>query len=112
MQTHKIATVEALSSFLSDVGRVKLLKFSQPNCGPCRALDTTVARLADHAPGVSVGNIDVFDFPEAADEFLVRSVPTLIIVINGEPVTHLRGATSLGALLEHLQAAETVTADH
>jgi thiol-disulfide isomerase/thioredoxin len=57
---------------------MKLLKFYSKTCGPCKALDKTLA-LFSTLP-VEVVSIDVEENPLTAAKHNVRAVPTLVLV--------------------------------
>jgi len=59
-----------------------LLDFSSPTCGPCRAMRPTVQRLA--AAGYSIRHVDVTREPELAAQYRVTTVPTFIVLVDGQ----------------------------
>lgn len=62
-----------------------LLDFWATWCGPCRMLAPVVEEIAEKYEGrVKVGKIDVDDQPELANAFNVSSIPTLVLIKNGE----------------------------
>lgn len=73
-----------------------LTVFSAPAwCAPCRALHTTIE---DNELNIDIQFIDVDESPEAAKEYGIRSVPTLILFVNGEEAKRTTGNLSLEAL--------------
>jgi len=62
-----------------------LLDFSAVWCGPCKQLAPIVEELAEEYQGrLKVGAVDVEESPNAAVRFGVLSVPTLVLIKNGE----------------------------
>lgn len=62
-----------------------LVDFSATWCGPCRAIAPVMGALAvDYSGKVTVATVDVDDHPGLADRFCVRSVPTVMLVADGE----------------------------
>lgn len=69
-----------------------LLDFYADWCGPCRMLAPTVEQLAEEYEGkLVVGKINVDDEPELATRFRVASIPTVVLMKNGQVL-----ATTLG----------------
>ena len=56
---------------------MKYLYFSAPWCGPCRMLGPRMDRLAEQ---VTVEKHNVDENSELAQEFNVRSIPTVVLV--------------------------------
>lgn len=55
-------------------------------------------RVADQYPFVYFESIDIDEDPETAQRFSIASVPTTLIVKNGQEVSRLAGAQSTSAL--------------
>ncbi len=61
-------------------------------CGPCRALAPTIDALADQFQGqVKVFKLNVDENPNAAQNFKIRGIPTVLLLKNGEVVDQLVG---------------------
>ena len=64
-------------------------------CGPCRMLSPTVDDIAQEYEGrVAVGKCDVDDNEEIAEQFGVRSIPTLLYFKGGQLVDKSVGLVS------------------
>jgi thioredoxin 2 len=64
-----------------------------PWCGPCRMVGPIVDELAEELVGkVRVAKLNVDDNPGTAARFDVRSIPTLLVVVNGREVDRIVGA--------------------
>ena len=64
--------------------RPVLLDFWASWCGPCRMLSPIVDQIAEEQDNVIVGKVNVDEQPELAAAFDVQSIPTLVLIKNGE----------------------------
>ncbi len=69
-----------------------LLDFYADWCGPCRMVSPLVDQIAEEHPEYVVGKINVDDSPELAGAFGVVSIPTLVVMENGEIKNQATGA--------------------
>jgi len=69
-----------------------LVDFGAVWCGPCKSLDPVVEELAGEWVGkVKVVHVDVDHSPNAAMQYQVMGVPTLMLFVSGEPVERMSG---------------------
>ena len=68
-----------------------LIDFWAPWCGPCQMLGPIIEEIAAEREDVIVAKINVDDEMELAKSFRIVSIPTVIVMKNGEKV-----ATSIG----------------
>ena len=61
-----------------------LLDFWASWCGPCRMLSPVIDEIAEETPALKVGKVNVDDEPELAAAFGVQSIPTVVIIKDGE----------------------------
>ncbi|MEO7195242.1 MAG: tetratricopeptide repeat protein [Pseudonocardiaceae bacterium] len=62
-------------------------------CGPCKQLSPVLERLAAAAGGAWVlAKVDIDANPQIAQLFGVQSIPTVIAVVGGQPVSAFAGA--------------------
>ncbi len=69
-----------------------LVDFWAPWCGPCRMVGPVVEEIAQENPDIKVVKVNVDEEAELATEFGVMSIPTLMVVKNGEVVNKAVGA--------------------
>ncbi len=80
-------------------------------CGPCRLVGPIVDELAgDYADRIKVGKIDVDAEPEIAAAFGVASIPTLLLVKDGQVVASAIGARPKPQIAQALRLDEFVEA--
>lgn len=79
-----------------------LLDFYADWCGPCRMVSPIVDEIAEENPQISVGKINVDDEPELSQAFGVTSIPTLVVLRDGEIVNQAAGARPKAQILAML----------
>lgn len=80
-----------------------LLDFYADWCGPCRMVSPIVDEIAEEHPEYFVGKINVDDEGELAAQFGVMSIPTLVVIKNGQIVSNQAGARPKAAILAMLE---------
>ena len=69
-----------------------LIDFWAVWCGPCRMLSPVISEIADEYRGkVKVGKVNVDEQPELASRFLVKSIPTVVVIREGKLTNTLVG---------------------
>ena len=80
-----------------------LLDFFATWCGPCRMIAPFIEQIANEHPEYVICKIDVDEEPELAQQFGVQSIPTLVVMKNGQVVTTAWVARPKAAILELLK---------
>lgn len=79
-----------------------LLDFWASWCGPCKMLLPIIEELADTQTNVKICKVNVDEEEELAMQFGVRSIPTLVLMKQGEKTDSLVGLHSKAEILEML----------
>ena len=83
--------------------RPVLVDFYAEWCGPCRMMAPIVEELAEEHPEFAVGKIDTDQEPFLAQQFGVVSIPTLVVLKNGEETARFVGVRAKEDLLAALR---------
>ncbi|MBX3442262.1 MAG: thioredoxin [Planctomyces sp.] len=71
-----------------------LVDFWAPWCGPCKMLSPTVEAIAnDYAGRVRVVKVNTDDSRQAAMNYRIEGIPTLLLFKDGQPVERVVGLT-------------------
>lgn len=83
-----------------------LVDFWAEWCGPCRMLAPTIDELAgDYEGKARIGKLDVDSNREVASQFGIMSIPTVIILKNGELAKKFVGIASKEDIAAAIDAA-------
>ncbi len=81
-----------------------LLDFYADWCGPCRMVGPIIDEIAQENPDILVGKINVDEQQELATAFSVMSIPTLVVMRNGEIVAKSMGAKPKAAIMALIES--------
>lgn len=88
-----------------EADKLVLVDFYADWCGPCKMMSPIIDELAEeYKDTVKIGKLNTDDNPETTRQYRVMSIPTMIIIKNGEVVDNLVGVVSKSALKEKLDA--------
>ena len=75
-------------------------------CGPCHAIAPALEELSTELEGkVRIAKLNIDENPQTAIRYGVRSIPTLIMFRNGEPMAMQVGAAPKSRLSDWIQKA-------
>ncbi len=79
-----------------------LIDFYADWCGPCRMVGPIVDEIAEEREDIKVCKINVDEEGELAEQFGVSSIPSLVVMKNGEIVNQSVGAKPKAQILAML----------
>lgn len=81
-----------------------LIDFFATWCGPCKMIGPIIEELAAEVTDKKICKVDVDHESELAARFGVSSIPTLVLIKNGEIAGKIIGARSKKGILEFLNS--------
>ena len=96
-------TKENFENDIIESQKTVLLDFYADWCGPCKMLSPIVEEIAEENPQYLVGKINVDNEPELAQAFGVTTIPTLVVMKNGQIVNQSSGARPKAQILAMLE---------
>ncbi len=79
-----------------------LIDFYADWCGPCKMLGPVIEKLAEEIDYAKVGKINVDNENALASAFGVMSIPTVVVMKNGQVVSKAVGVQSKEKLISML----------
>ena len=87
-------------------GGVSVVDFWAEWCGPCRMVTPIIEELAGEYEGkATIGKVNVDNNAEVSRKYGVRSIPTILIIKDGEIVDKHVGTITKSALADKIDAA-------
>jgi len=84
---------------------VNLKDFYADWCGPCKTQDPILEKISEEYPEVAFEKVDVDEDQETANEYQVRSLPTLVVENDDGIVERFVGVTQRDDIESALQEA-------
>jgi thioredoxin 1 len=86
------ATDQNFDSEVTKNSELTMVDFWAAWCGPCKALAPTLDSLAEQYAGrVKIYKLNVDEHPNTAQQFKIRSIPTILFLKNGQVVDQIQG---------------------
>ena len=70
-----------------------VLDFYATWCGPCKMQSPIIDKLAEERQDIKVGKINVDEESELAEKYGIMSIPTIVVIKNGETSSQFIGLT-------------------
>lgn len=82
-----------------------LVDFWAEWCGPCRMIGPLVEEISHEYEGKAVvGKLNVDENPGVAAQYGIRSIPTILVIKNGEVVDKIVGAVAKNTIAQKIDA--------
>lgn len=98
-------TVENFEAEVLNEKKPVLVDFWASWCGPCKMLSPIVDEIAEELNQIKVCKVNVDDQGELAQKYKVMSIPTLLVIVDGNVVNTSIGLKSKADILEMLAIA-------
>ena len=99
MEVLKVTSVNFEEEVLKSEKTV-LVDFYADWCGPCKMLSPVVEAIASENEDIKVVKVNVDDEQDLAIKYQVMSIPTLVVIKNGEVVNKSVGLVSKSQVLD------------
>mgnify|MGYP003467832088 FL=1 len=92
------------STLLSEVQKgITLVEFLAPWCGPCKMLGPVLEELEEElAPKVKIAKLNIDENEIIANQLGIRSIPTMVLYQNGQPLERIVGYKPKEVLKDYL----------
>jgi thioredoxin 1 len=98
-------TDDQFTSEVLEADKPVLIDFWAEWCGPCRMVSPVVEEIAGETAGdLKVVKLNIDENPSTAREYGIMSIPTLLVVKDGQPDKRIVGAKGKAQLLADLSA--------
>ena len=97
------ATDQNFQSAILEADKVALVDFWAAWCGPCMMLGPVIDELAgDYEGKAIIAKVNVDENPGTASKYGIRSIPTMLIIKNGQVVDQMVGAMPKTAIAKKI----------
>lgn len=84
-------TKDSYHNEVMETEKVVVIDFWATWCGPCKMMAPVVEEVAKDYPGVKVCKVNVDEEPELSNAFKIVSIPTIVVIKNGEIIDSVVG---------------------
>lgn len=84
-------TKDSYHNEVMETEKVVVIDFWVTWCGPCKMMAPVVEEVAKDYPDVKVCKVNVDEEPELSNAFKIVSIPTIVVIKNGEIIDSVVG---------------------
>lgn len=84
-------TKDSYHNEVMETEKVVVIDFWATWCGPCKMMAPVVEEVAKDYPYVKVCKVNVDEEPELSNAFKIVSIPTIVVIKNGEIIDSVVG---------------------
>lgn len=84
-------TKDSYHNEVMETEKVVVIDFWATWCGPCKMMAPVVEEVAKDYPDVKVCKVNVDEEPELSNAFKIVSIPTIVVIKNGEIIDSVVG---------------------
>ncbi|MDD6708565.1 MAG: thioredoxin [Ruminococcus sp.] len=84
-------TKDSYHKEVMETEKVVVIDFWATWCGPCKMMAPVVEEVAKDYPDVKVCKVNVDEEPELSNAFKIVSIPTIVVIKNGEIIDSVVG---------------------
>ena len=92
-------TAENIKKEVLEESKTVVIDFNADWCGPCKMLAPVLEEIAKENTNTKFVKINVDDAQDLAMEYIVMSIPTLVVIKNGKEVNRVVGLVNKSELM-------------